>query len=62
MENKTIKCKICGNDFCFSVKEQEYYNDRLLAEPRRCPTCRAARKADLDKRREVIDGKLLSGT
>ena len=40
LEPKMLKCKICGDTFVFSAGEQNFYQDRSLAEPRRCPACR----------------------
>ena len=45
-EDKTLLCQQCGSEFVFSAGEQEFYADHgLLNEPRRCPACRAERKA-----------------
>jgi len=43
--DKILRCADCGQDFAFSASEQEFYASRDFTEPRRCPTCRAARKA-----------------
>ena len=48
METKTIKCKICGAEFEWSIDEQSFYADRNLVEPKRCPACRTKRKSDED--------------
>jgi len=46
-KNKTITCSDCGKTFEFSVQEQEFYASKgFTNEPRRCPDCRNARKAD----------------
>lgn len=37
---KTIKCENCGNNFVWSVEEQELYTKRGLEEPKYCPICR----------------------
>lgn len=43
--DKTLKCRECGNDFVFTVGEQEFYQQKgLLNLPGRCPSCRAARR------------------
>lgn len=45
-EDKTLRCRECGQDFIFSAGEQEFYQQRgLLNEPGRCPACRAAHRA-----------------
>jgi CxxC-x17-CxxC domain-containing protein len=43
--DKTLVCADCNQEFVFSASEQQFYADRQFSEPRRCPTCRAARKA-----------------
>lgn len=44
-EDKTLNCCECGSDFVFSASEQEFYEEKgFTNEPRRCPTCRQARK------------------
>ncbi|MEN6347889.1 MAG: zinc-ribbon domain containing protein [Syntrophomonas sp.] len=44
-EDKYIVCKDCGNEFLFSVSEQEFYAEKGFEnEPGRCPACRRARK------------------
>nr|WP_281279000.1 zinc-ribbon domain containing protein [Thermosporothrix hazakensis] len=41
-----MKCVECGNDFVFSAGEQEFYQQKgLQNQPRRCPSCRANRRA-----------------
>ncbi len=45
LEDKYIVCKDCGNEFLFSVSEQEFYAEKGFEnEPGRCPACRKARK------------------
>ena len=43
--DKTLTCADCGNAFTFSSGDQEFYAERQFSDPRRCPSCRAARKA-----------------
>jgi CxxC-x17-CxxC domain-containing protein len=43
--DKTLTCADCGQEFAFSASEQQFYADRGFSEPRRCPSCRASRKA-----------------
>lgn len=43
--DKTLTCADCGQGFVFSSSEQEFYANRQFSDPRRCPTCRANRKA-----------------
>jgi CxxC-x17-CxxC domain-containing protein len=44
-QDKTLTCADCGQEFTFTSSEQQFYADRQYSEPRRCPECRAARKA-----------------
>ncbi len=45
-EDKTLTCVECGADFTFEAGEQEYFAMKgFTNEPRRCPTCRASRRA-----------------
>jgi CxxC-x17-CxxC domain-containing protein len=44
---KSIVCADCGKTFAFTVEEQEFYASKNLTnDPKRCPTCRQARKAE----------------
>ena len=44
--DRTINCLDCGSEFSFTAGEQEFYAQRGFTEqPKRCATCRAARKA-----------------
>ncbi|HYN68851.1 MAG TPA: zinc-ribbon domain-containing protein, partial [Candidatus Eisenbacteria bacterium] len=43
--DKTLVCADCRQEFVFTASEQQFYADRQFSEPRRCVTCRAARKA-----------------
>ena len=45
MQDKTLTCSDCGQQFTFSVREQEFYAQKGFSDPSRCPDCRAARKA-----------------
>jgi CxxC-x17-CxxC domain-containing protein len=44
-EARTLNCVQCGNDFSFSAEDQQYHADRGYQDPKRCPTCRAERRA-----------------
>ena len=45
MEDKKIICKDCGEEFLFTVGEQEFYKEKGFENnPVRCPSCRKARK------------------
>ncbi len=46
-QDKSLRCSDCSLEFTFSAGEQEFYASRgLQNEPRRCPECRRARKAE----------------
>ena len=45
-QDKNLSCSDCGAGFVFSVAEQEQHATRgYTNDPKRCPTCREARKA-----------------
>ena len=46
--DKTLTCSDCQQTFEFTASEQQFYSDRGFTEPRRCPSCRASRKAARD--------------
>ncbi len=44
-QDKILTCRDCGQEFTFSVSEQEFYAEKgFTNEPGRCPDCRAKRK------------------
>ena len=46
-EEKTLQCSECGSTFTFSAEEQEFFQSKgYTNEPKRCPACRQARKAE----------------
>jgi CxxC-x17-CxxC domain-containing protein len=46
LQDKSIQCFDCATTFTFSVGEQEQFASRgYTNEPKRCPSCRQARKA-----------------
>ena len=45
LQDRVIKCVDCGEDFTFTVGEQEFYRDHGLTNaPTRCKRCRESRK------------------
>ena len=57
-KDKTLRCVECGQEFTFNASEQEFHASRgYTNEPKRCPTCRAARRGSLgsggEARREL---------
>lgn len=46
-QDKTIQCADCGTEFTFTADEQELFQTRgYTNEPKRCPSCRQARKTE----------------
>lgn len=43
--DKVLTCSDCSQEFAFTASEQDFYAQRGFTEPRRCPSCRASRKA-----------------
>ena len=47
MQDKTLTCRDCNNQFTFTEGEQEFFAQKgFTNEPSRCPECRAANKAN----------------
>ena len=44
--DKTLICAECRQEFTFSADDQEFHAKKGYQEPKRCPTCRAARRSD----------------
>ncbi|MFY9813379.1 MAG: zinc-ribbon domain containing protein [Dehalococcoidales bacterium] len=50
-QDKQLTCADCGANFTFSADEQEFFQTKgYTNEPKRCPTCRQARKSDRNGR------------
>jgi len=46
-QDKSIQCSDCGTTFTFNAEEQEFFASKgYTNEPKRCPSCREARKAE----------------
>jgi len=44
-KEKSLQCADCGTSFTFSAEEQEFFAKKgYTNEPRRCPSCREARR------------------
>ncbi|NLJ73211.1 MAG: zinc-binding protein [Syntrophomonadaceae bacterium] len=44
-EDKTLVCQDCGQDFVFTIGEQEFYAEKGFEnEPKRCKDCRTSRR------------------
>jgi hypothetical protein len=44
-EDRVLHCVECGQTFFFFASEARIYHARALFQPKRCPYCRAERKA-----------------
>jgi CxxC-x17-CxxC domain-containing protein len=45
--DKTLQCVDCGINFTFSAQDQEFFAQKgYTNEPKRCATCRDARKTE----------------
>jgi CxxC-x17-CxxC domain-containing protein len=46
-QDKSLQCADCGKTFTFSAADQEFFQSKgYTNEPKRCPECRQARKAE----------------
>ncbi|MGH2532988.1 MAG: CxxC-x17-CxxC domain-containing protein [Thermomicrobiales bacterium] len=61
MSDRTLTCRDCGQEFTFTAGEQAFYQERGFSEPQRCPTCRAARKAQRNAGGDSYGGGYSSG-
>jgi CxxC-x17-CxxC domain-containing protein len=43
--DKILVCADCAQQFVFTASEQDFYAQRGFTEPKRCASCRNARKA-----------------
>ena len=44
-QDKSIRCADCGQEFAFTASEQQFFAEKgFTNEPKRCPTCRRARR------------------
>ncbi len=44
-EDRTLTCVECASEFTFSADDQQFHNERGYQDPKRCPSCRQARRA-----------------
>ena len=44
-EDRNLTCGECGNEFVFTVDDQEFHSKKGYQDPKRCPDCRRARRA-----------------
>lgn len=57
MQDKTVKCKECGENFVITVDDQEWYKSKGFHEPKRCKSCRALRRQNIIGREDIDYGK-----
>jgi predicted N-acetyltransferase YhbS len=51
MEDRKLTCKDCGEEFIFTVGEQEFYKEKGFEnDPVRCAECRRSRKQQNNRR------------
>ena len=50
-KDKTITCVDYSATFAITTGEQAYFISKLLSIPKRCPGCRAKRKAEFNQRK-----------
>ena len=50
-KDETIICKNCGKEFIFTVRDQEFYEEKgFTNKPIRCKECRDARKQSMNNK------------
>ena len=49
LTDKTKTCVECDEPFVFTAGEQVFYGERLMPEPKRCPSCRKRRKKPINQ-------------
>jgi len=42
--DRHLRCIDCNSEFLFSAEEKNYFYDKNFYYPKRCPSCREARK------------------
>lgn len=45
--DREIICRDCATQFTWTAGQQEFFRNRELAEPKRCPACRQQRRRDV---------------
>jgi len=44
-EDRNLTCVECNSEFVFSADDQEFHAGRGYQDPKRCPSCRQARRS-----------------
>lgn len=56
--DKTLVCKVCGEEFIFTAGEQEFYDQKGFdKEPQRCKKCRDEKKNKFNNNRNNFNRK-----
>lgn len=55
--DKILECADCGNEFIFTEGEQAFYKEKGFADPKRCKSCRDARKQNKYEHEDRRDSK-----
>lgn len=58
-DQRTV-CKSCGQEFVWTVGEQEYYGQRKITPPKSCRDCRTRRKNEAETKQERIEAEVSS--
>lgn len=58
MQDQTLTCKDCGNQFVWTAGEQEFYQQKGFTNPpSRCPDCRRKKKDEMRSSRQMFTVK-----
>ncbi|SRR5258706_3330793 len=61
-QDQTLTCADCGKPFTWTASEQQFYADKGFQNPpKRCPDCRAAKKARMGDSRGGGGGGRMGG-
>ncbi len=44
-EDRNLTCAECNSEFVFNADDQQFHAERGYQEPKRCPSCRQAKRA-----------------
>ncbi|MCH8919544.1 MAG: zinc-ribbon domain containing protein [Chloroflexi bacterium] len=44
-DDRNLTCVECNSEFVFSADDQQFHAEREYQEPKRCPSCRQAKRA-----------------
>jgi len=45
-QDKELTCQDCGQSFTFSADDQAFHAEKGYTDPKRCPSCRQARRGE----------------